>query len=260
MRKKGDLEMDTKPETEPLAVGTFVKIRYTNFERAKIIEYRGPLGPGGMRIYRVRVSLKPKPFIADVREDQIVVIPPTQPHPRAFLYFYEIALQYYVSGRAAHRCGNTLITGNLFHHAVEMLLKGQLSKTIPLADLKRSKKFGHDLFRLWTHFKDLFPEHDLTEFDKMIVSVENFEKIRYPDAILSNGACIGYSSGRGKPVSITPRSTVPEYQIAVGDVDAFFGRLFPLCGLNPKASFSFLSAQGKQALTEDNIEASDWLA
>jgi hypothetical protein len=67
--------MDIKPDAEPLQVGTFVKLLYTDFERVKIIEYRGPLGPGGMRIYRVRVSLKPKPLIADVREDQIVVIP-----------------------------------------------------------------------------------------------------------------------------------------------------------------------------------------
>ena len=69
--------MDTNPESEPLPVGMYVKIRYSNFERAKIIEYRGPLGPGGMRIYRVRVRLKPKPFVAEVREDQIVLIPPT---------------------------------------------------------------------------------------------------------------------------------------------------------------------------------------
>ena len=258
--------MDTKPEAEPLPVGTFVKILYSDFERAKIIEYRGPLGPGGMRIYRVRVRLKPKPFIADVREDQIVVIPPTpvgdtaQPNPRAFRQFYAIALEYYVSGRAALLCGNTRIPGNLLHHAVEMLLKGQLSKTIPLDDLKRSKKFGHKLPLLWTTFKNLFPKHDLTEFDTIIDSVQKFEKIRYPDAILSEGAFIGIGFCRGNPVSMTPRSTEPEYQIGVGDVDAFFRRLFPLCGLNPKAYFNSLSSQGRQVLTERNAESLDWLS
>ena len=69
--------MDTKPEDGPLQVGTYVKILDSNYDRARIVEYRGPLGPGGMRIYRLRVRRDPKPFSIDVREDQIEVIPPT---------------------------------------------------------------------------------------------------------------------------------------------------------------------------------------
>ncbi len=67
--------MDTKPEGEPLRVGTYVKILDSNFPRARIVEYRGPLGPGGARIYRVRARRKPRPFLAEVREDQLEVIP-----------------------------------------------------------------------------------------------------------------------------------------------------------------------------------------
>ena len=67
--------MDTKPEDGPLEVGTYVNILDSNFDRARIVEYRGPLGPGGMRIYRLRVRRDPKPFSIDVREDQIEVIP-----------------------------------------------------------------------------------------------------------------------------------------------------------------------------------------
>ena len=109
-------------------------------------------------------------------------------------------------------------------------------------------------------FKGLFPTEDLTEFDAMIDELEKFEKIRYPDEILAHGACIGLGLGKGKPfTSMTPRQTEPEYQMGVGDVDAFFARLFPLCRLNPKAYFSFLSSQGRQVLTEGNAESKDWL-
>ena len=73
----------------------------------------------------------------------------TQPHPSASEHFYRIALEYYVSGRAARLCWSNLITGTLLHHAVEMLLKGQISKTNPLEDLKDPKKFGHKLPKLW---------------------------------------------------------------------------------------------------------------
>lgn len=65
--------------TEPLPVGTVVKILNTGYRKGKIVEYRGPLGPGGARIYRVRVRGKPKPAYTEVREDQLAVIPSLSP-------------------------------------------------------------------------------------------------------------------------------------------------------------------------------------
>ena len=94
----------------------------------------------------------------------------------------------------------------------------------------------------------------------MIDELEKFETIRYPDEILRRGAVIGLGFGRGKPVSSTTSGrTVPEYQIGVGDVDAFFARLFPLCGINPTAYLSYLPRLGRQVLTEGNSESKDWL-
>jgi hypothetical protein len=65
--------------TEPLPVGTIVKIANTGYRKGKIVEYRGPLGAGGARIYRVRVRSKPKPAYTEVREDQLVVLPSHSP-------------------------------------------------------------------------------------------------------------------------------------------------------------------------------------
>jgi hypothetical protein len=59
--------------TEPLPVGTRVKIRHSGLRVGKIVEYRGALGPGGARIYRVRVRPKPNPAYIEVREDQLIV-------------------------------------------------------------------------------------------------------------------------------------------------------------------------------------------
>lgn len=61
--------------TEPLAVGSLVMIRNSGYRRGKIVEFRGPLGPGGTRIYRVLVRGKPKPAYIELREDQLAVIP-----------------------------------------------------------------------------------------------------------------------------------------------------------------------------------------
>lgn len=63
----------TKP-TPRFQVGDRVKIRYSDW-RARIVEFRGALGPGGAFVYRVRVPLKPKPKYIELLEDQLIAIP-----------------------------------------------------------------------------------------------------------------------------------------------------------------------------------------
>ena len=59
---------------EPLKVGTVVKIRDSGYHRAKIAEFRGPLGPKGARVYRVLVQRKPRRVYIEVLEDQLEVL------------------------------------------------------------------------------------------------------------------------------------------------------------------------------------------
>jgi hypothetical protein len=67
--------MPTRDVFKPLDVGTAVKIKHSGYERARIAEYRGPLGPKGAHVYRVRVRGKPRPVYIEVREDQLEVLP-----------------------------------------------------------------------------------------------------------------------------------------------------------------------------------------
>ncbi len=60
--------------SEPLKDGTFVRILNSGYHRARIAEYRGPLGPKGARIYRVLVQRKPRRVYIEVREDQLEVL------------------------------------------------------------------------------------------------------------------------------------------------------------------------------------------
>jgi hypothetical protein len=64
--------MATQDSTEPLALGTIVRIRNSGYGRAKIIEYRGPLGPKGVRVYRLLVRSKPPAYI-EVTEEQLEI-------------------------------------------------------------------------------------------------------------------------------------------------------------------------------------------
>jgi len=54
-----------------LKLGDRVRIRHSGGLRGRIVELRGPLGPGGVQIYRVRYRRKPKPAYIEVREDQL---------------------------------------------------------------------------------------------------------------------------------------------------------------------------------------------
>jgi len=63
--------MTTQNPNEPLKIGTIVRIRNSGFGRARIVEYRGPLGPKGARVYRVQVRKKPQPAYIEVLEEQL---------------------------------------------------------------------------------------------------------------------------------------------------------------------------------------------
>jgi hypothetical protein len=66
--------MTIQNQVEPLKDGTVVKILNSGYHRAKIAEYRGPLGPKGARVYRVLVQKKPRRVYIEVLEDQLEVL------------------------------------------------------------------------------------------------------------------------------------------------------------------------------------------
>jgi hypothetical protein len=69
-----DQQMAAQNLTEPLKDGTYVKILNSGYHRARIAEYRGPLGPKGARVYRVLVQRKPRRVYIEVLEEQLEVL------------------------------------------------------------------------------------------------------------------------------------------------------------------------------------------
>ncbi len=68
--------MAIQNQTEPFEIGTIVRVRNSGYGRARIVEFRGPLGPKGARVYRVRVRKKPRPAYIEVVEEQLEPEPP----------------------------------------------------------------------------------------------------------------------------------------------------------------------------------------
>lgn len=92
--------------------------------------------------------------------------------------YLRIAIQYYVSARAASFAYLLPVVGNLFHHAVEMLLKFLLIGKFTPKQLR--ERFGHDLEKIWKEYKLLQPEKTLNRYNSLIKKLNKFEDLRYP--------------------------------------------------------------------------------
>ena len=98
------------------------------------------------------------------------------------LSFYSYGFQYYVAGRFAVIAQLSPVAANLLHHAIEMLLKGEL---VHLEE-KQRRDMGHDLTKLWPAYKkQMAVEDTLVSFDPIIEKLNKFEEIRYPDEMPS---------------------------------------------------------------------------
>jgi hypothetical protein len=62
-------------------LGDRVRIRHTGWT-GPIVEVRGPLGGNGTQVYSVEITLGPDPAHVEVREDQLIHVPP-EPQPQS---------------------------------------------------------------------------------------------------------------------------------------------------------------------------------
>ncbi|AXK39647.1 hypothetical protein [Crenobacter cavernae] len=161
--------------------------------------------------------------------------------PKIQMHFFGTGMQYYIAARAASIGQLMPVAGNLFHHAVEMLLKGDLTRAISPRELAQ-KPYSHSLVNAWNKFKEINLDEDLSGFDQIIEALHRFEVIRYPDKMLIEGAGIALVWGAGEPPPVAQildeetqeeHKISPEYVLNVGKVDALIARLFKVCSINP---------------------------
>jgi hypothetical protein len=174
---------------------------------------------------------------------------------RTQISFFTIANEYYAAGRIA-ALSALLVSANLLHHAVEMYLKGAVAHVLRLAELR---KLGHDLPNIWRQAKQRFADPKLDAFDIAIEHVHPFERLRYPDAILKEGATIRVTRLRKEwlPEKVT-KQPGPIYDLVLEDVDELVEVIFGLaktnpiffCPLNPSV-LPFLNEHNPHAIFSD---------
>ncbi len=170
--------------------------------------------------------------------------------------FYELGVGYYVAARASAMSMIATVTGNLYHHALEMLIKGHLTHNLSFAQLK--KEVGHDLLKAWQRFKSLFPTDDLSAFDAEIEHLDLFEDIRYPDSSRRRGMIL-ISWNVPLPELILGLKVQP-FCLCVTRLDDLFDRLFVLCNIKPDSCLRCMSQHTLQILQYDNRHFARWFS
>jgi hypothetical protein len=171
-------------------------------------------------------------------------------------HFLSLGVQYYAAARSAVLAGLLPVCGNLYHHAIELFLKARLSQNFPLEQLrKQGGRAGHELPLLWNAFKTEFPGAGLEQFDDTIASIERFEGLRYPDAIIAEGAqMILLWDPSPFPTGQISGTTPPplRYEIVVTDIDRLIVKIFEVCSRNPMFFTNGMRACARDAITRDN--------
>jgi len=136
----------------------------------------------------------------------------------------------------------------MFHHAIEMLLKGYLINSHTSAELK---EIGHKLSCLWAMYKSAMGDIQLARFDKTIADLDRVELLRYPDAMVTKGFVLNIRLGVPKPAQIPGSRGATQYFVNVSDLDDLALAIFSACNVNPKAGFKNTPAELVKALPKE---------
>ena len=168
-------------------------------------------------------------------------------------YFMRTGSESYAVARFAMHAQRIAVCGNLFHHAVEMLLKGGLARKRTLADLK---DMGHKLKVLWRAFKTDFPDASLKRHDKTISSLDKFEDIRYPNPskVPSMGVSLEWSGPAGTMTAYGGLRTPKQYKLVVSDIDDLVADIFKFASWSPPA-FMGTNPAALEAITRNNAHS-----
>jgi len=166
--------------------------------------------------------------------------------------FLERAVDYYALGRIATLTSRFSVAGSLLHHAVESLLKACL---VPHRTMPELKRLGHSLPKLWAATILLGPSLESAQRQQTIDSLNRFEKIRYPEDTIAEGAPIIVSIEAPHPdipIPVRMSYSGPTYRLILEDIDELWSAVFLASGAPPNIFLTGLDPQIAKALTDRN--------
>ncbi len=161
--------------------------------------------------------------------------------------FFVLGAGYFTVARYSASAFLMPICGNLYHHAIEMFLKGFLANSISSSELKST--FGHHLLILWEALKSADNDPGFGKFDRVITTLNRFENIRYPDSIVDDGMMVGITlRGVGPSLIDKFQDGKPTYKLNVEELDELVLKIFEKASVPPTDYFGSLDDEIKKRL------------
>jgi hypothetical protein len=169
---------------------------------------------------------------------------------RLAILFVQNAYQYYAVARFAMHAQCMPVCGILFHHTVEMFLKGGLVLKRPISELEAMR---HRLKVIWRAFKADFPEPSLERHNTAISRLDKFDVIRYPDAILEHGmgTTAQWRCPAAEVIAYGGIKTPKQYVVVVSDIDDLVADVLKVSSWNP-GRFAGTNPVALEAITRYN--------
>jgi hypothetical protein len=171
-------------------------------------------------------------------------------------HFFMLGGQYYVAGRFATFAALNPVIGNLLHHAIEMFIKGAISKSKSLDELKT---IGHKLPKLWDELKRQAKDEPLARFDGVIANLDTFEEVRYPDKIMTDGMASIIAITKAAAVTTqqgAAANSVRQYKLCLEEIDELAAIIFKIANRNPVGYLPRLKEDARCYLNQDNASFS----
>jgi len=166
--------------------------------------------------------------------------------------FFRYGCQYYVAGRYGVFASLIPVAGNLHHHAIEMLLKGVLSKSMTSKEMK--DKLKHKLVPCWESFKAQAGDATLNRFDRVIQELNKFEEIRYPDKLVELGASMLFDITKAGAAMASISGPEPLYALCVEEIDELVVEIFKIGSRNLDAYLgSMMRTHALDYLRRENV-------
>ena len=123
------------------------------------------------------------------------------------------------------------VASTVLHHAIEMFLQGCLALRDAPIEIRKYYQtyYGHKLPKLWNALTPRYPDAGLAEFDNIIMALEKFREIRFPENLAQAGGMM--QVGFGGPPSQVPGDR--DFILDARQIDKLVVRLFELAHLNP---------------------------
>jgi hypothetical protein len=158
-----------------------------------------------------------------------------------WIHAVEYGVQYYVAGRFAIFAHFTPVCASILHHAVERLLKACFAREDTADQIRAYGKrdsYGHSLTASWQEFKRRNSTLDLSTYDEIIGQLDAFERIRYPERLIAEGARFNVGLYEVEPLLTIEdrrdRHPEPQYVLMLPQIDRLTALLFKHAQYNPE--------------------------